>query len=374
MGAALDHLWEAGVEAVGTSAAASLNLIFDRAFALTEQMGEVAAQRYVDFVIMVFPSMLILGEFDKMRAHLPRATELARRHGRPNKVSACQSHSGMLCWFEGRYAEGVRETEEGMATGHALNSPALIFANQIMLANLLHGQGEIARALIELEDLRDTVAAQAPSYRWRSPAEPGAMAISFTGWILMETGRYAEALEFGEQGLEIATRLRDPYAELLARNAIGRILLRLRRNEEAAACLRLAAGIAETHGYDAPRLNLVGHLASALARLGRGEEAIERCEAILAANLHRRTGQMEAHFLKAGYGEALFRAGRRGAGLAALDEARAIAAAIDNPCLTASALATRAALLGPGDAQAAKDRAAAAALCRRHDLAYWEPE
>jgi len=376
--AALGYLWEAAVEARGTAAAASLNLIFDRAHAVIARIGADAEKRYVDFVLMAFPSMLLLGEFDKMSAHLPKVMDLARRQGRPDKVANCQGQLGMLCWFEGRYEEGLAATQEGLATARALAAPALIFANQIMLANVLHGAGQIERALVELDSLREVLADVPEAERWGSPAIPHSTALSFTGWIMIETGRYAEALDFARRGLDVAVRLSDPYSQVMARNALGRCLLLMGRNQEAAECLATARDLAETNGYDATKANLTGHMATALARIGHTREAIAIAEACLAANLHRRTGQMEVYCLKAGYAEALARAGAWDAGLAVLDEALVIARRIDNPCLTASGLALRARLLtelAPADSRALADPRVradlqeAAAIRRRHGLA-----
>ncbi len=86
--AALDYLWLAGLEARRNAAAASLNLIFDRAVELIGRIGEGAEERYVDFVLMVFAQMVQLGEFDKMNTHLPKVVELARQWGRPRLVSS----------------------------------------------------------------------------------------------------------------------------------------------------------------------------------------------------------------------------------------------------------------------------------------------
>ena len=370
--AALGFLWEAAVEARGTSAAASLDMIFDRALRVIGRIGAEAERIYVDFVLMVFASMLLLGEFEKMRAHLPRVLALARAQGRADKLSNCQSQLGMLCWFEGRYEEGMRATEEGLAVARELGSAPLIFANQIMLANLLHGMGRIEGALAELGDLCEFLTGDLETARLGAPVIPRSTALSFTGWIMLETGRYLEALEFAQRGLEIALRQRDPYSEVMARNAMGRNLLFLRRHDEAVECLAAAREIAEINGYDAPKANLAGHMATALARTGRAREAIAIAEACMDARLHLRTGQMELFFLKAGYAEALVRAGEAERGLAVLDEAMAIARAVANPCLIAGGLGLRANLLSelaPGDARIGADLCEQEQICRRHGLA-----
>ena len=113
-------------------------LIFDRAIALIETIGAAGEAKYLDFVLTAFASMVQLGEFDKANTHLPRVMELARRSGKPALICGTLSQMGMICWFEGRYREGLRATEEGLAIARTLQSPALIYANSIMQTNILH--------------------------------------------------------------------------------------------------------------------------------------------------------------------------------------------------------------------------------------------
>ncbi|WP_374471514.1 tetratricopeptide repeat protein [Phenylobacterium sp.] len=365
---ALSYLWEAAAQARGTSAAASLNLIFDRAVALIDRLGAAAAKTYVDFVLMAFPSMLLLGEFAKMRTHLPKVMALARAQQRPDKVSNSLSQLGMLCWFEGRYEEGRAATEEGRRIARELDLPALVYSNQLMLANVLHGMGRLDEALAELAGLQALLGGELAATRWGAPAIPLSTTLSFVGWIKADTEDLEGALDHARRGLEIARGQRDPYAEIMARNALGRAFLQMGRHEEAVRCLQVAWDLAETHGYDATKANLAGHMASALARLGRAEEGAALAEGCLARRLHLRTGRMENVLLLAGYAEAVARGGDVARGLALLDEALAIASAIDNPALLANGLELRARLRAgrdPNDPRAAADRAAAAGQRRR---------
>ncbi len=374
---ALSFLWEAAMEARGTSAAASLNLIFDRALAMIGRIGEAAAKTYVNFVLMAFPSMLLLGEFAKMGTHLPKVMELARAQQRPDKVSNSLSQFGMLCWFEGRYEEGRRATEEGRRIARELELPALIYSNQLMLANVLHGMGRIDLALAELVDLKTFLGGALASARWGAPTLPLSTTLSFIGWIKADTDQLEDSLEHSRLGLEIARRERDAYAEIMARNALGRAFLHMGRNEEAASCLQVAWDLAEAHGYDATKSNLAGHMASAFARLGRADEAISIAESCFARRLHLRTGCMENVLLRTGHAEAVACAGDLDHGLALLDEALEIAVGIGNPCLLARGLDLRAAFrarVAFDDPRVPADHAAAADQRRRisgakHDLA-----
>jgi class 3 adenylate cyclase/tetratricopeptide (TPR) repeat protein len=372
---ALGYLWEAALEARRNSAATSLNLIFDRALSIVASLGEVAEEKYVDFVLMSFPSMLQLGEFDKMRTHLARAMELAQRQGIAAKVCGAQAHLGMICWFEGRYEEGLLVTSEGLEMARALESPALIFSNQIMMANLLHGMGEFARAILVLDELNDVLKAIPETSKLGAPASPRCLVPGFRSWFLNATGPYDDALDYAHQALEIAVREQDAYGEVLSRLTMARNLLMLYRNEDAVECLSAAREIIERNGYDAVKANLAGTIATALARIDRAPEAVRLVEECLQSRMHLRTGQVEVCQLYAGYAEALVGVGDTVNGLAALDHAVSIARTIRNPWLTVECLCLRARLLAemcPGDGRIGQDLNEVRAICDRSGVVSWD--
>ncbi|HEY2358223.1 MAG TPA: AAA family ATPase [Phenylobacterium sp.] len=373
---ALGYLWEAGLEARRNSAAASLNLIFDRALELIDRIGEAAEEKYVDFVLMAFALVVQLGEFDKMKIHLPRVVDLARRHGRPKMVCNSLSQLGMICWFEGRYAAGLRAAEEGLAMARELRSPVLTFSNQIMLANLLHSMGRLDRAIAEVRELCEMLTGELELARLGAPAIPRSMALAFLSWFMMDKGQYSEGLVFAEDGLAIAVREQEPYSEVLARLALGRNLIMLNRNTDAVECLAVARYLSERNGYDAIKANLAGRIAIALSRTGRMHEAIEIIEDCLRKGLHLRTGQHEVYCLHAGYAEALVRSGETDRGLYRLAEALSIARRVNNPCLIVDGLGLRArmlSLVSPKDPRIEADLAERDEVCKHYGVAAWPP-
>jgi tetratricopeptide (TPR) repeat protein len=370
---ALQYLWEAGLEARRNSAAASLSLIFDRALEVVARMGEAAESRYVDFVLMGFALMVQRGEFEKMNIHLPRVMDLVRRSGQPRLVCNTLSQLGMICWYDGRYREGLKATEEGLAMAQALESPALIFSNQIMRTNLLHDTGQLERALSEQRWLCEMLTGELESVRLGAPGLPRSIALSFMGWFMIDTGQHEEGVEFGRQVLEVAERERDAYSEMLARHTLARHLLMLGRNAEAVDSLSAARELSE-RGYDSIKSHIAGHLAQALSRVGEAHRAIELVEDVIRRGLHLRTGQMQVFSLHAGHGEALARGGDLQRGLAQITEAIAIARRVNNPCLLAEALGLRARLLeefADDDPRIENDLAEQRTVCERYGAFGW---
>ena len=372
--ASLSYLWEAAVEARRNAAASSVSLIYDRALRLIERLGTAAEERYVDFGRMSFALMLQLGEFDKVNKHLPRTLELAQRQGRAAQVCSVQSQLGMIYWFEGRYEEGLQVTSEGLKTARALGSPALIFSNQTVMANVLFAMGDVDRAIAEIDELNELLVGELETARLGTPASPKCTVLGFRSWFMNATGQYGEALEFASRALALAVREQDLYGEVLARIAMGRNLLMLHRNEDAAKCLSIASEIVERNGYDTIKANLTGAIATALARTGKAHQALGLVQACMESGMHLRTGQMEVSYLYAGYAEALVRNGEPERGLRALDWALAIAKTVKNPWLTVECLGLRARLLAetkPDAPCVAQDIAEMRAICDQYGVVAW---
>jgi class 3 adenylate cyclase/tetratricopeptide (TPR) repeat protein len=373
--AALGYLWEAAVEARRHAAASSLSLIYDRALKLIERLGESAEEKYVDFGRMSFASMLQLGEFNKVMLHLPRTMELAQRQGRAAQVCSVQSQLGMVYWFEGRYEEALQVTSEGLRTARALRSPPLILSNQMVMACVLHGMGQVDRAIAAMDELNEMLTGELQTARLGTPAGPKCMALAFKSWFMNATGQYAEALEFASRALEIAVREQDLYGEVLARITMGRNLLMLHRNDQAVECLSIGKEIVERDGYDTINANLTGALATALARTGKAHQAVGLVEACIESGMHLRTGRIEVCYLHAGYAEALVRDGESQRGLSALERALSIAKTIGNPWLTVECLGLRARLLAetkPDACRVVEDLAEMHAICEQYGLVAWD--
>jgi tetratricopeptide (TPR) repeat protein len=370
----LSYLWEAAVEARRNAAASSVSLIYDRALRLTDRLGKAAEEKYVDFGRMCFASMLQLGEFDKVNMHLPRTMEMAQRQGRAAQVCSVQSQLGMIYWFEGRYEEGLQVTSEGLRMARALGSPALIFSNQTVMASVLFAMGHIERAVAELDELNELLVGELEAARLGTPASPKCTVLAFRSWFMNATGQYGQALEFASRALALAAREQDLYGEVLARIAMGRNLLMLGRNDEAAKCLWVGCEIVERDGYDTIKANLTGALATALARTGKAHQAVGLVEALIESGMHLRTGQIEAVYLYAGYAEALVRSGESERGLGTLDRALAIARTVKNPWMTVECLGLRARLLAetkPDTPRLAQDLAELRAICDQYGVVAW---
>ena len=373
---ALDYLWLAGLQARRSAASASLLKIFKRAMSCLEEAGKQADERYVDFVLLACAALLQIGEFEEMKRDVPVALEIARGLDDPDKVCGVLAQLGMLQWFEGNYREALKTCSEALTLAERLKSPPLIFAAELMNASVLHGLGKVNDAITMQKALCDRLTAELASARLGAAAVPSSMSLAFLGWFMVETGDYAEALRHTDRALKIAERYRDPYAEVLARNAQGRTLLCLNRAEDAMRTMLAAKRICDSEGFDAINPHVTGRLAAAMARSGSTEVAVKIAGELADKTNGERTGYLEMFNFRLGYGEALFRNGQHQQGLEQVNGAMSMAEQIDSPCLKVQALSIRICLLemgGTDKAQVRKDRRQRQKLCEAFQLVAWEP-
>ncbi len=373
---ALEYLWLAGLQARRSAATGSLQLIFERVEECIERLGETADDRYADFVLMACTALVQIGEISRMKAHLPKALDIARKQQQPEKICGALCHMGMLCWFEGLYEEGQRADEEALALAREMESLPHLFAAQLSLANIHHCLGQVDRAIELVSELCGLLTGDLARARLGATGLPSAMSHAFMGWFLVEVGRYDEALEHARKALSLATDLNDTYGEVLSRNSLGRVLLMLHRDEEARQCMAVARDITEREGYDAILPHITGRMAAAMARTGQAGQAVEMVKDLLDRLGEDRTGRLEMFNLFTGYGEALFLAGRTAEAFDSVDRALTIARALKNPTLTVQALSQKVwmARSGPDNTPDPCDQEELSQLCDAFGLVAWAPD
>ncbi len=373
---ALDYLWLAGLQARRSAAAASLLTIFQRAMSCIGNSGEKFAERRVNFFNLSCAALLQIGEFNEMKAAVPEAISIARKLNNPDKLCAALGQLGVIEWFEGDYRSAYQTCTEALSLAESLNSPPLVFAAQIMKASVLHGMGKLDQAISLQRALCDRLKDDLETARLGAAAAPSSMAHAFLGWFLVEIGGDTEALQHTDQALKIAERHRDPYAEVLARNAQGRVLLQQNRARDAMRTMLAAKRICDSEGFDAINPHVTGRLASALSRSGSTDLAVKTAGEFVEKTDASRTGYLEIFNLRLGYGEALCRHGQMEAGLSEIETALEMAGRISSPCLMLQALTIRTAVMkrfDDTDQQIAADQAEIDRICDVYDLVAWQP-
>ncbi len=299
---ALDYYWQAGRHARRQSARQSMKLIFDQAMALTARAPAGAEHRFVDFVLLAFESMHQIGEFERMMPLLRRTVDLTRAAGQREKVCTALSHLAMAHWLDALYGEGVAYAEEALEIAKALDHLPLRYYAQHNLAALLHVTGNVDRAVALMGELCAMFAGEKRAMRLGGVEIPGALSRGFMAEFLVDIGRYREAVDAGSAALDIAQAEREPFSEVMSRIGLGEAFLHNSEPERAVDCLIPAKQMLEHFGLLAADPTVCGHLGAALARCGRGEEALALTQRVF--DLERISTPRAMHALWAGHTEA----------------------------------------------------------------------
>ncbi len=371
---ALDYFWKAGLIASRTWASGSLLLIFESAVACMKRIGPETDERFVDFVLMTYTPLLQLGEFTKMNPHLERALAIAEAGDRPNRYCGMLCQKSTICWFEGRYEDGLEAAGKAIEMAEELDSISLQLSAQLMLGNMYWGLARIDEAIETQKDLVSKLGGKFLTSKLGAAAIPAALARANISWYMMEVGSYEEGLPFATEALELAIEQKDVYSEVLARIGYGRNLMMLQRIDEAEECLREGRNLALRNGYDPAAMHLVGLLAATLSRNGKAEEAVTIVEQQLNSRSRSRAGELENYYLLAGQSEALFQLSRQDECLDTINRALDHAMSINNQCLITQGLGLRAhfrLLRDPTDKDGLRDRKMRDSLCEEYGLKPW---
>lgn len=371
---AIDYYWRAGRHARRQSARQSMKLIFEQALKATERVGAKADDKFADFVLLAFESMHQIGEFQRMMPLLMRTIEMTRAAGQREKVCTALSHLAMAHWLNALYPGGIAYAEEALDIAKELDYLPLRYYAQHNLASLLHVVGHVERAVELMSELCAMFDGPKRAMRLGGVEIPGALSRGFLAEFLVDIGRYREAIASGRASLEIAQGEREPFSEVMARIGLGEAYIHNSDNERAIECLLPAKDQLEHFGLYASDPTVCGHLGMALARSGRGEEALALTQRVF--DLERISTPRAMHALWAGYTEArwiaLGPAEAVGAATSAVEFARERGAMGS----LVQALGLRARIseqIDENDPMIARDRDERAALCARFGLVAWEP-
>ena len=280
----------------------------------------------------------------------------------------------MAHWLEALYADGVAYAEEALDIARELGRLPLIHYAQLTLASLLQAVGYVDRAVELMSELCRMFDGPNRDMRLGGVEVPGSLSRGFMAEFLVDIGRYREAVDYALAAFEIAQSAREPFSEVMARICLGEAYLHSSENERAVDYLIPAKQQLEHYGFWPSDPTVSGHLAAALARCGRGEEALAVSQRVF--DLNRMTPPRAMHALWAGHTEARWAALGPVAALDAANSAVDFARERGAAGRLVQALGVRVRIrrdIDPIDPLILSDREEQAQLCVRFGLVAWEP-
>lgn len=337
---ALAYLWEACKQAAQQSAVRSLSILYDRAIACCERIGDHAESVKIDVVLLAFDAMQQHGQIQKVVPKLKHIADVAEKIRRPDKQGLALTHLSTVLWFQAEYQKGRVLAEQAVELANQNKSLPAQFYSRFTLANLLHGCGNTTAAVAELSELASVLTGDLETAHLGAIGLPSVMCRSFLGWYHIELGNIDAAGSYVDAASEIAAQVDKPYTTVIANVPKGRLHLESGATSDACAVLQPLRDLCLKHRIYAMDPIVTGLLASALIDQGDAKTALEITQYSIENSFYKNAARFSWYFLFSSYAAALSHEGRHDDAINSL--LRTIAASekpLDQPNLAKSLVA-----------------------------------
>jgi tetratricopeptide (TPR) repeat protein len=311
-GKAIPYCRQAGAKAAAHSANREAVTYFEQALVALRHLPESRETREqaIDLRFDLRNALLLLGEQERILAHLREAATLAEALDDRHRLGRVSSYMSDYCWRLGQHERAIDAGQRALTLGMALEDFGLQVIANFYLGRAYVTLGDYRRAMDVLQRNVAVLEGDLIRHYFGLTALPAVLSRAYLAWCLAELGAFAEGIATGEEGIRMARTVDHPYSLLIATGGVG--MLYFRKGELHQAIAMLEGGlelcrvwsiqdwfplIASTLGAAYAQS---GHVAEALPLL---EEAVEQATAM---------GIMFAHSLRVAWqSEASLRADRR---------------------------------------------------------------
>ncbi len=281
---AVTYLRQAGVEAAKRAAHRDAATSFEQALEVLEHLTESreTLARALELRFDLRSSLFLLGEHDRIFAHLRQAEALAQslrdRRGLARVLALMASH----LWRAGDHAGALEAGQRARAIASELQDLPLRILATFHLAQTRYALGDYRAAV---EDLSTNVAALTGDFASAHLGLPGPMSIvcrTYLAWALAELGAFGEARVRSDEAVRMAVALDRPTGLIDAHLAFGVVHLLRGDLEHAASALRDGLAVSDLGDHAIIQQASRACLAYVQALTGQTNEAISSLERIVA--------------------------------------------------------------------------------------------
>jgi class 3 adenylate cyclase/tetratricopeptide (TPR) repeat protein len=277
---AVAYVRQAGAKSLTRSAFRETTTYFTQALtALAHRPPDRGTlEQAIDLRLEVRNAFVALGQLAENLGQLREAQALAETLGDRHRLCWVLAYSTSQLWLMGQHDEAVETGRRALAIASESDDLELQSTARGYLGVAYHALGDYSRAIECLEWLVGSL----QDDRIGVP-RVGLGLVSVTSrawliWCLSETGRFAEALEHGQEALRIAEAANHPASLVFACRSVGLALLRKGGVDRAVPALERAVEVCRTAHLRAPFDVAAAFLGYAYALGGRVAEAIPLME------------------------------------------------------------------------------------------------
>jgi DNA-binding SARP family transcriptional activator len=281
---AVRYLRHAGVEAAKRAAHRDATTSFEQALEVLEHLPESQGTltQALELRFDLRSSLFLLGEHDRIFAHLRRAETLAQRlrdrRGLARVLALMASH----LWRAGDHPGALEAGQRARAIASELQDLPLRILAMFHLAQTWYALGDYRAAV---EDLSTNVAALTGDLASAHLGLPGPMSIvcrTYLAWALAELSAFEEAHVRSDEAVRMAVALDRPTGLIDAHLALGVVHLLQGDLEHAASALRDGLAVSDLGDHAIIQQASRACLAYVQALTGQTSEAISSLERIVA--------------------------------------------------------------------------------------------
>jgi class 3 adenylate cyclase/tetratricopeptide (TPR) repeat protein len=309
---AAKYLCRACTKAIGRFANREAISLYHRAIkALAHLPLQSAAPMAIDLRLHAFSAFQAIGDNDKMVELIGEAERFSEQIGDRRRLAAAASQSAFALWMIGDHAKALVRGEASLAIARSLEDFSLTLAAQFYLANVHHARGDLTAAVDLHREVVRMLPGELAAKRFGWGGAPGLFSRAFLAWCLTELGEFEQARQVLDQGMQILSKLEQPFSRVMIQLATGLYHMRRGEFDPATSILRDALDLSGTADVLTMYPMAAAWLGQALLGADRTAEALTVLKDAVDRETYRFGGKYSWIHLYLAYAEARFRHGDR---------------------------------------------------------------
>jgi tetratricopeptide (TPR) repeat protein len=225
---AVVYLQQAGAKASGHSAYREALAYFEQALEALQHLPDSrhTREQAIDLRLDLRGALVSFGEFRRVLTLLREADTLATALDDPHRLGWISASMTQYCDYMGDYEHAVTAGQRALALAAASGDVGTRLSANIYMSAAYYLLGDYRRAMDSLRQNIAFLEGELARERFGIPGFPAISSRGWLAWFLTDVGAFAEAVAWGEEGIQMAEMVDHPYSLAQAYAAAGLVSLR----------------------------------------------------------------------------------------------------------------------------------------------------
>jgi len=262
---------QAGDKGANLSAYREAVTSFEQALGALTHLPETreTIEQGIDLRMALRNSLFARGEHLKGLDHLRVAETLAERIGDQGRLGWISAYMAAHFWIAGDPVRAVGPGQRALTVAQARGDLRLKVIASMRMGQIHLSLGEFQRARDCFQSTIQFLEGDLTHERFGEGILPSVFARIWLVHVLVERGEFSDGIVRGEEALQIAKLVNQPFSILVAYRGLGYLYLRKGDFDEAIRCLELSRELSETYDIGAYISGIIGYLGYAHVLSGR---------------------------------------------------------------------------------------------------------